>query len=100
MEVPTGIATLHEDLRQGSHKANEDLSALLWDSEGRIWIIYEFRPWNKFYGGGVEEKPCFAMEGGSPQIRCEDNNVNVISMEEGPEHSGMVVAKDLHKYSR
>jgi hypothetical protein len=76
--VPTGIATLHEDQRHGSHKADEDFSALLWDSADRIRVIYEFRPWNKLDGGAMEEESCFAMKGDSPQIGREDDDANVI----------------------
>jgi hypothetical protein len=69
---------LHEDLRHGSHKADEDFSALLWDSADRIRAIYEFRPWNKLDGGAVEEESCFALKESSPQIRREGDDASVI----------------------
>jgi len=69
---------LHEDPRHGSHKANEDFSALLWDSADRIRAIYEFRPWNKLDGGAMEEESCFALKESSLYIRCEGDDMGVI----------------------
>ena len=48
-------------------RADEEFWALLW----------EFRPQNKL-DSTVEEKSCFAMEGGSPQIRRKYDDANVI----------------------
>ena len=69
---------------------------MLWDSEDRIRVIYEFRPWNKLDGGAVEEKSCFALEGGSPQIRRKYDGANVIfDGGEVPSIQGMVAAHYL-----
>lgn len=69
LEVPTDTATLHEDQHHGSHKADLDFRALLWDSEALVRVINEFRPWNKLSGGAIVEKSWSAMKRGSPQIR-------------------------------
>jgi hypothetical protein len=50
---------------------------LLWGFEDGVRVIYEFRLY-KIDGGAVEEKSCFAMESGSPQIRRKYDDANVI----------------------
>ena len=48
------------------------------DSEDRIRVIYVFRLWSKLNGGAMEEKSCFAIKGGSPQIRRKYDNANAV----------------------
>jgi hypothetical protein len=48
-----------------------------WDSKARIRVVYDFRQWYKLNGGAVVES-CYAMKGGSPQIRREGDDANVI----------------------
>jgi len=78
LEVPAGAGTLHEYARHGSHKANNDFSALLWDSKAWIRFVYEFGQWYELDGGAVMKEFCYAMKGGSPQIRRDSNDANVI----------------------
>ena len=49
-----------------------------WDSKARIRVVYDFRQWYKLDGGAVVEESCYAMKGGSPQIRREGDDANVI----------------------
>jgi hypothetical protein len=69
---------LHEFGRHSRHKADDDFPELLWDSKGRIWAFYEFRQWYKLDGGAVVKELCFAMKEGSPQVRREGDDANVI----------------------
>ena len=88
------MATLHKFERHSSHKADDDFTALLWDSKARIRVVYEFRQWYKLDSVAVVEESCYAMKGGSPQIkrrrRCERN----FPGSRGQECSGVVAAYD------
>ena len=69
------MATLHEFAR---HKANDDFTALPWRSKARINFVYEFGQWYGLDGGTVVKEFCYAMKGGSPQIRRDSDGANVI----------------------
>jgi len=72
------VATLHESGRHGSHRADDDFSAFLWDSKAQIRAVYEFRQWYKLDGGAVVES-CYAMKRGYPQSGREGDDADVIS---------------------
>jgi len=66
------VVTLHELTRHSSDKADDDFSALLWDSKARIRFVYEFGQWYELNSGAMVKEFCFAMKGGS---RKSDANV-------------------------